>query len=242
MTEAFLWGLLASSSLVIGAVIAMTACPPAKVTGLILGFGGGTLISAISFELTEEAYALGGADALTFGLAAGAIVFYVGDRLVSPRAPSGMHGREMPAQDESGKTLLFGALLDGVPETAVLGSTLLAGSGIGVPVLAAIFLSNLPEGIGGAVDMRRSGVPRRRVLLLWSGVTVICAAAAGVGYEVLANAGDEAVALLQAFAAGGVLAMLAIEMLPAAHSKGGREAGLMTVLGFALAYLLSTIG
>ncbi|MDX6588322.1 MAG: zinc transporter, family [Solirubrobacterales bacterium] len=240
MSEAFLWGLLASSSLVIGAVIAMTTHPPKKATGLVLGFGGGTLISAISFELTEEAYALGGADALTFGLAAGALVFYVGDILISPKR--GKDGREMPEQDESGKTLLLGALLDGVPETAVLGSTLIAGSGIGVPVLAAIFLSNLPEGIGGASDMRTTGVPDRRVLALWTGVALICAASSGIGYEVLANAGDEAIAIVQAFAAGGVLAMLAIEMLPEAHSRGGRGAGLMTVFGFALAYLLSTIG
>ena len=242
MSEAFLWGLLASSSLIIGAVIAMAACPPAKITGLVLGFGGGTLISAISFELTEEAYALGGADALTFGLAAGALAFYVGDILVSPRAESGMHGREMPEQDESGRTLLLGALLDGVPETAVLGSTLIAGGGIGVPVLAAIFLSNLPEGIGGASDMRTSGVSRRRIFLLWSGVALICAASSAIGYQVLAGASDEAVAVVQAFAAGGVLAMLAIEMLPNAHARGGRGAGLMTVFGFALAYLLSTIG
>lgn len=242
MNEAFLWGLLASSSLLIGAVIAMTACPPARIIGLILGFGAGTLISAISFELTEEAYALGGADTLTFGLAAGALAFYAGDRMIAPRQKGGMHGREMPKQDESGKTLLLGALLDGVPETAVLGSTLLAGGGVAVPVLAAIFLSNLPEGIGGGADMRATGVPKRRVLVLWGGVTLICAAASAIGYEALAGAGDNAVALLQAFAAGGVLAMLAIEMLPAAHSRGGREAGLMTVLGFALAYLLSTIG
>jgi ZIP family zinc transporter len=242
VTEALLWGLVASSSLVFGAVIAMTACPPDKVIGLVLGFGAGTLISAISFELTEEAYGLGGADALTFGLAAGALAFYAGDRLVAPRAETGMHGREMPEEDGSGKTLLLGALLDGVPETAVLGSTLLVGSGVGVPVLAAIFLSNLPEGIGGGSDMLSSGVPRRRVLALWTGVAVVCAISAGVGYEALSIAGDEAVAILQAFAAGGVLAMLAIEMLPSAHSKAGREAGLMTVLGFALAYLLSTVG
>lgn len=240
MSEAFLWGLLASSSLVIGAVIALTAAPPKKVTGLVLGFGAGTLISAISFELTEEAYALGGADALTFGLAAGALVFYVGDRLISPKRDK--DGRETPEQDESGKTLLLGALLDGVPETAVLGSTLIAGGSIGVPVLAAIFLSNLPEGIGGASDMRRTGVSKRRVLVLWTGVAVICAVSSALGYEVLAHTGDESIALLQAFAAGGVLAMLAIGMLPEAHARGGREAGLLTVLGFALAYLLSTIG
>jgi len=237
-----MWGFVAGSSLILGAVIAMTACPSSRVTGLVLGFGAGTLVSAISFELTEEAYELGGADALTIGLAAGALAFYLGDRLVAPRAEdTEMHEREMPAQDESGRPLLLGALLDGVPETAVLGTTLLTGS-VGVPILAAIFLSNLPEGIGGASDMRNSGVSRRRVLVLWGGVAVICAAASGVGYGILAGAGDEAIALLQAFAAGGVLAMLAIEMLPTAHARGGRASGLLTVLGFALAYLLSTVG
>jgi len=219
----------------------MVACPPSRVIGLILGFGAGTLVSAISFELTEEAFELGGAGALTIGLAAGALAFYAGDRLVAPRHEEGLHEREMPAQDESGRSLLFGALLDGVPETAVLGTTLLTGS-VSVPVLAAIFLSNLPEGIGGASDMRSSGVPRGRVFLLWSGVAVICALASGLGYVALAGAGDYAVALLQAFAAGGVLALLAIEMLPAAHARGGSASGLLTVLGFALAYLLSTVG
>jgi ZIP family zinc transporter len=241
MVEAVMWGLVASSSLLIGAVIAMTASPPPKLTGLVLGFGAGTLISAISFELTEEAFKLGGADALTFGLAAGALVFYIGDRLVAPRKGK-TYQRATPKGDESGKTLLLGALLDGIPETAVLGSTLIAGGSIGVPVLAAIFLSNLPEGIGGATDMRNSGVAGRRILALWTGVTLICTASAGIGYEVLAHASDEIVAIVQAFAAGGVLAMLAIEMLPEGHSKGGREAGLATVLGFALAYLLSTVG
>lgn len=241
MAEAVFWGFVAGSSLILGAVIGMTACPPSRVTGLVLGFGAGTLISAISFELTEEAYKLGGADALTIGLAAGALAFYAGDRLVASRDEDSTHEREVPTQDESGKTLLLGALLDGVPETAVLGTTLLTGS-VGVPVLAAIFLSNLPEGIGGASDMRNSGVSPGRVLMLWSGVAVICAAAAGIGYGVLAGAGDYAVALLQAFAAGGVLAMLAIEMLPAAHSRGGRASGLLTVMGFALAYLLSSVG
>jgi ZIP family zinc transporter len=240
VAEAFLWGLLASCSLLIGAVIALTVRPPDKITGLVLGFGAGTLISAISFELTEEAYRLGGADALAFGLAAGALVFYAGDRVISTRDKRG--NRQAPQGDESGNSLLLGALLDGIPETAVLGSTLLAGSGIGVPVLAAIFLSNLPEGVGGATDMRKSGVAKGRIYGMWAGVTLICAVSAAVGYQALADASDEIFAIIQAFAAGGVLAMLAIEMLPEAHSKGKAEAGLATVLGFALAYLLSTVG
>ena len=241
MLEATAWGLLAASSLVIGALVAVFANPREKPVGLVLGFGAGTLISAISFELTEEAFRLGGADALTAGLALGSLAFYGGDRLISRRGPDPAHSRALPEDDDSGRALMLGALLDGVPESAVLGTTLLAGGGVGVPVLAAIFLSNLPEGIGGAIGMERSGVPRRRILGLWSAVTLVCALAAGLGYVLLDGASDELLALLQAFAAGGVLAMLAIQMLPTANHKGGPDAGLFTVLGFALAYLLSTV-
>jgi zinc transporter, ZIP family len=241
MLEATGWGLLAASSLVLGALIGVFGEPRWRLVGLVLGFGAGTLISAISFELTEEAYRLGGADALTFGLAAGALAFYFGDRLISPREPEPGHPRAVPEDDESGRALLLGALLDGVPETAVLGTTLLTGSGVGVPVLAAIFLSNLPEGIGGAVGMQRSGVPRRRIIVMWTAVAIACAAAAGLGYVALDGASGEAVAWLQAFAAGAVLAMLAIQMFPQAIHKAGPESGLLTVLGFALAYLLSTV-
>jgi zinc transporter, ZIP family len=241
MLEAAAWGLLAGSSLVLGAWIAILRRPPPKPVGLVLGFGAGTLISAISFELTEEAYALGGADALTAGLALGAIAFYAGDRMISDRQADQPGRRAVPEDDESGRALLLGALLDGIPESAVLGTTLLTGTGVGVPVLAAIFLSNLPEGMGGAAGMEESRVPHRRILVLWTAVAVACGVAAGLGYPLLDGASGEALALLQAFAAGGVLAMLAIEMLPQAQHKAGAEAGLVTVLGFALAYLLSTL-
>ena len=121
MVEAAAWGLLAASSLVVGALIGVLRRPNPVRVGLVLGFGAGTLISAISFELTEEAYRLGGADALTFGLAAGALAFYFGDRLISPRMPEPGNPRAIPEDDEGGRALLLGALLDGVPETAVLG-------------------------------------------------------------------------------------------------------------------------
>jgi ZIP family zinc transporter len=240
VVEALLWGLLAGSSLVIGAVLAITASPSPRLTGLVLGFGAGTLISAISFELTEEAYRLGGADALAAGLAAGAFAFYAGDRALDRTDKKPRH-HSRPRHDASGMALLLGALLDGVPETAVLGTTLIGGGAIGVPVLAAIFLSNLPEGIGGASDMKKTGVPNRRNIALWVAVALVCALSAALGYVVLEGAGDEAIALLQAFAAGGVLSMLAIEMLPEARTQAGRATGLVTVLGFALSYLLSTV-
>jgi zinc transporter, ZIP family len=241
MLEAAAWGLVAGSSLVLGALIGVFGKPRPKPVGLVLAFGAGTLISAISFELTEEAYRLGGADALTAGLALGAIAFFTGDRMLDRRAHRGPPAEPAPGEDESGTGLLLGALLDGIPESAVLGTTLLTGSGVGVPVLAAIFLSNLPEGIGGAAEMERSRMPRRLILELWIAVAIACGVASGLGYLALDGASGELLALLQAFAAGGVLAMLAIEMFPKAQRKAGDESGLATVLGFALAYLLSTL-
>jgi ZIP family zinc transporter len=242
MLEAAAWGLLAGSSLVLGAWIAIAGNPPKKPVGLILAFGAGTLISAISFELTEEAYRLGGADALTIGLALGAVAFYAGDRRLEHRVPGSRRRHERArSEEEGGSTLLLGALLDGVPESAVLGTTLLTGSGVGVPVLGAIFISNLPEGIGGTIQMEGSGMSRRRIVVAWIAVAIACAIASALGYLLLDGASGEALALLQAFAAGGVLAMLAISMFPDAQREAGADAGLATVLGFALAYLLSTL-
>jgi ZIP family zinc transporter len=239
--EAIAWGGLGASSLLIGALLGTTGWIPKLAVGLILGFGAGALISAVSFELTEDAFDLGGADATAAGLALGALVYFAGDVALHARGAS---DRKMVRDEEeaSGTALLLGALLDGVPESAVLGITLLVGGDIGVAMLAAVFISNLPEGIGGASGMRAAGHSERSILGAWTLVTAVCALSAGLGYAVLDDASGEVVALIQAFAAGGVLTMLADTMIPDAYRQGGRVTGLMTVLGFALAALLSTSG
>jgi ZIP family zinc transporter len=239
--EAIAWGGLGASSLLIGALLGTTGWIPKQAVGLILGFGAGALISAVSFELTEDAFDLGGADATAAGLALGALVYFAGDVALHARGAS---DRKMVRDEEeaSGTALLLGALLDGVPESAVLGITLLVGGEIGVAMLAAVFISNLPEGIGGASGMRAAGHSERSILGAWTLVAAVCALSAGLGYAVLDDASGEVVALIQAFAAGGVLTMLADTMIPDAYRQGGRVTGLMTVLGFALAALLSTSG
>jgi zinc transporter, ZIP family len=146
------------------------------------------------------------------------------------------------SEDASGTALLLGAVLDGVPESAVIGITLLAGGEVSVAMLAAVFISNLPEGIGGASGMRAAAGSTRSILALWTVVALVCALSAGLGYAVLDGASDEVIALLQAFAAGGVLTMLTDTMIPDAYRQGGRVTGLLTVLGFALAALLSASG
>jgi zinc transporter, ZIP family len=241
MLEAGAWGLIGASSLLIGAVIGLVLRLPTRVVGLILGFGAGTLISAVAFELTDEAYKLGGADVVTLGLALGALTYFTGDELLARRGAERRMSMHDGASEDSATALVLGAVLDGIPESAVIGLSLLGGGGVAVPVLAAVFLSNLPESISSSTAMRRAMAGAGHVLRVWIGVMLVSGAAAAAGYVLLDGASEDWVGLIQAFAGGAVLTMLADTMMPEAFREGGRAAGLFTVLGFALAYLLSTL-
>lgn len=239
MLEATVWGLIAGSSLLIGAALGLYLKIPHRTVGLITGFGAGTLVSALAFELTEEAFALGGADIVAIGLAAGALTYYAGDRmLVMSGAPDRrMMGDNPP--NEVGTALLLGAVLDGVPEAMVIGISILEEGTVAVPILAAVFLSNLPEALSGSSTMRDEH--RGRTLAMWGAVTLVCGLAATAGFAFLDGASGDTIGFIQAFAGGAVLMTIANAMLPEAHELGGRAAGLLTVLGFAVAYLLSMI-
>lgn len=241
MLEAAGWGLLGASSLLLGALLGSRLSLSPKLVGLVLAFGAGTLVSAVTFELTEEAFELGGADTVALGLGLGAIAFYVGDRLIerSGKRRRGRMAMDCARHGESGTALMLGATLDGIPESAVIGTSLIGGGTVGVPVLVAVFLSNLPEAIGS-----EAGSPRRplgRVLAPWVAVVAASTLAAALGFGLLDTASDDLVGLLQSFAAGAVLVMLVDEMIPTSLRQGGNEAGLVATLGFALAYLLSTV-
>ena len=237
MIGALGWGSLAASSLVVGVALALLRAWPERQVGLVLAFGAGALISAVSFELAEESFALGdqGVTALALGL--GALTYYVADRFVSGRSKRGREGRN--ASPQAGTALALGAFLDGIPEQLVLGVGIASGDGVGIGLLVAIFVSNLPEAIGSASDMRRAGRPDRAILRIWIAVAVICALATVVGYAIADAASDNFKAGIDGFAAGALLVMLVDSMIPEASREGGRAAGLLTVLGFAVAAALS---
>jgi ZIP family zinc transporter len=241
VAEAAFWGLIGASSLLLGAVLGLVVRLPTRVIGLILGFGAGTLISAVAFELTEEAFRLGGADTVTFGLAAGAFTYFAGDWLIARRGAKPRMSPMGEQRETTSTALLLGAVLDGIPESAVIGITLLEGGEVGVAVLLAVFISNLPEALSSSTGMRQAGHPASRIMLTWGLVVAVSAIAAALGYGLLDGASSDAVGWIQAFAGGAVLTMLADTMMPEAFNRGGRAVGLFTVLGFALAYLLSTL-
>jgi ZIP family zinc transporter len=235
------WGSLAAASLVLGAWLAFARrWPPAQI-GLVLSFGAGALISAVSFELTEEAIAIGDAGVAGIGLALGAVTYYLADGLIASRTAS---GRGMPGRkggSAAGPALALGAFLDGVPEQLVLGIGLGAGDGVSVALLGAIFVSNLPEAIGSASAMESAGTARSRILRLWIAVAVVCTLASVVGYAIADLTSANLQAAIQAFAAGALLVMLIDSMIPEAVRSSGRTAGLLTTLGFALATGLSNL-
>jgi zinc transporter, ZIP family len=231
MWAALGWGVVAASSLVLGALLGLARAWPDRLIGLVLAFGAGALISAVSFELFEDGIAVGGAASVGVGLAAGALTYFTLSRIVETKLGGG---------GGAGPSLALGAFLDGIPEQLVLGLGIAAGEGVSISLLVAIFVSNLPEAIGSATEMRESGTKPFRIRRLWFVVAALCALSTLAGFAIAENTGGHFKAAVNGFAAGALLVMLVDSMIPDSTSKSGRVAGLATTLGFALAAGLST--
>ena len=243
MGEAFLWGLVAGLSLVIGGVIARRAPISRRLLGLIMAFGAGVLISAVAYELVHEAFETSAGDGgIGIGLLAGSAVFFVGELLIDRlgrrerNTASGSH----PAQ-AAGRALVLGIILDGIPESFVLGLTVLEAGTVSAAFLIAVFLSNLPEAIAATTALGLAGRDTLRVMRFWVLVALGFGLTSLAGYVLLDSASPRTVAFVLAFAGGAVLTMLANTMMPEALHHGGKLAGFMTVIGFALAFGISSL-
>jgi ZIP family zinc transporter len=232
------WGALAASSLVIGALLGMARAWPNRLVGLVLAFGAGALISAVSFDLFEEGQQIGEPGFVALGLGVGAVVYFAGDRILEARG-GGRRGRS--SAENAGSALALGAFLDGIPEQLVLGIGIAAGEGVSVGLLVAIFVSNLPEAIGSSTEMRAAGSRPAAIRRLWLLVALICTLATVAGYAIADNVSGNLNATVDGFAAGALLVMLIDSMIPEAVRKGGDVSGLVTVLGFAVAAGLSSV-
>ena len=236
---ATLWGALAGSSLVIGGALALRFRLPVRLVGLILAFGAGTLISAVAYELVPDVTANAAGVAIAMG--AGAIVFYLGNGAVAKMG--GGNRKNLSAEEGapsagSGGAIVLGTILDGIPESLVLGIGLTVGGAVSVAFLAAVFISNLPEAIAATVSLKAAGTKASSIMLMWVGIAALSALAAGLGYVIASSLGSDGT-LIQAFAAGALLTMIIDTMAPEAVEQAGSKAGLATVLGFAVAAALS---
>jgi zinc transporter, ZIP family len=232
--EAMGWALLGASSLLLGALVAFAVPIPRKLLGFILAFGAGVLVSAVAYELVEEAVTTAADSyAVAIGFPLGAIVFFLGDVAIDRRLKGSSGG--------GGLGIVLGAVLDGIPESVVIGASLLTGETANVAVIVAVFLSNIPESISASSDLLRGGWSRWRVLLLWVIVVAASTLAAGLGYVALEGASGSWISAIQAFAAGAILTMLADEMVPEAfeYTEHNKTVGLALAFGFALSAALS---
>ena len=243
------WGLLAASGLLIGAVVAVAfdARLSHRIVAAIMGFGGGVLIAVLSLELMESAFNRGPA-AATFGVLFGATAFSaINWRLARHGARHRNRCGEcvqQPSEAEqpgSGLAIAVGAVLDGIPESLVLGLSLLSGRTIGVGLVAGFFLANVPQGLSSTCGMKKAGRSSRYIFGLWAGMLLISGMAAGAGYLGLAAALPAMPAMILAFAAGAVLAMLAESMIPEAFADAQPFIGLITVVGFLVAFLITKL-
>ena len=242
MAGAFLWGLVAGSSLVIGGIVALRIGIGRRLLGLVMAFGAGVLISAVAYELVQEAFEVGaGSGGVALGLVAGAAAFYAGDLLIDRFGGLGRKSSKGEQAAGSALAIVLGIVLDGVPEAMVIGLSLLEGGGVSIAVIAAVFLSNLPEAIAATTGLVASGWSRRRIHGLWTGVMLVTGCAALAGYALFEGASPRTLAFVSAFAGGAILTMLADTMMPEAFEHGGREVGLATTLGFGLAFALTAL-
>lgn len=243
------WGFVGGSALILGALIAYFVTLPQRLIASIMAIGSGVLISAVAFDLMDEAFRQGGFDSTALGFLGGAIVYTAANIIVSRRGArhrkrSGSNPDESQpsAQSSSGTAIAIGALLDGIPESVVIGASLLGGGGVSAVTVAAVFLSNVPEGLSSAAGMKAAGRGPGYIFGVWGGIAIASAISAMIGNVALAGGSPELIAAVTAVAAGAILAMLVDTMIPEATEATHDYSGLIAVVGFLAAFILSKLG
>lgn len=231
MIQALVLGAVSQSSLLLSGLAVYWIKIPTRVVGWLAGFGAGALVSAIAFDLLAPAQIANITSLeLAVWLLIGALIFIGGDAVVDKKF----------GEDGSGGPLgiVLGAVVDGIPESIIFGIQLATGLPLSVAFLFAVWVSNIPQALAPSVDLANAGWSKGKMTAVWGSVVVACGLAAALGYLVATNFSDASGARLAALAAGGLLAMLTDSLIPFAFERGGKWAGLGTVIGFAVSYAL----
>ena len=243
--QAAFWGGVAGSALLFGAGLGYEANIPRRAIAGVMAFGAGVLISALAFDLMDEAFAGGGFDATSIGFVAGAVIYTVATLVVNRQgAKRRKRSHSQPSESEnpgSGLALAIGALIDGIPESVAIGVSMIHGGTVSTVAVAAVFLSNVPEGLSSAAGMRSAGRSRAYVFGVWGAIAAISAFASLLGYSIFSGFSPDVIAATVAVAAGAILSMLADTMMPEAFEEAHEWVGIITVCGFLAAFVLTKL-
>ncbi|GAB3170462.1 ZIP family zinc transporter [Myceligenerans halotolerans] len=240
MLAAFTWGAVGAAALLVGALVAYAGAPSRRFIAIVMGLGAGLLIGSVAFELIDEAVETASVGLVGLMTLLGVATFTAGDWWLSRRGGGGRKDAGGAQADGTPLAIVFGSVLDGIPESFVLGLTVLQGN-VSIALLTGIILSNFPEGLSSSSGLRAAGWTRSRVLGMWSVVMLVAAVSAALGYALLDPASGRTGALAQGFAAGALLAMVSNTLLPESYRVEGVATGSLVAVGFAVSLSMSAI-
>ncbi|MGD6817267.1 ZIP family metal transporter [Metabacillus sp. 113a] len=241
MGQAALWGAFAGSSILIGALLGMMQKIPRRMVGWIMSFGTGVLIGAASFDLLQESLEGGGMNATAAGFLAGALLFTVSESMIAGKGGHQRKRSKENPENHSGISIFIGTVIDAVPESVIIGVSILQQGSVSILMVAAVFISNFPEGLSSTTGLMKDGYSRRKILFMWMTVVFLATVSSLLGYTMLQDASPVFTAAIGAFAAGGIIAMVASTMMPEAFEEGGPIVGMITSLGVLCSMLLSQL-
>ena len=248
--ESLVWGFIASIPLLLGSLVALFVSLPKPIIATIMAFGSGVLIAALAFSLIEEAFSLSQSiPAVILGFALGGLSYTAANYILTKKSKGHLRRRKSSHGDQagggkeaSGLSLLVGSVMDNIPENMALGISLVTGGAVNIVLIAAIFISNFPEGLASTEGMKKNGKSRKYIIGIWSIAILIGTISTTIGFSILSKAHPSIISIAISFAAGAILVMLAESMIPEAYQEGGMKIGIATMIGFVVAFILGKIG
>jgi ZIP family zinc transporter len=240
MTGALFWGAVAGGALLLGAVVGLFVPIPRKLTGFIMAFGTGVLIGAASFELMGKIEKQTGYSYVIFGFIIGAALFTLLEMVIIKKGGKERKRSKEKSEGHSGLAIFIGSIMDSIPESVIIGVSLIKSNTVSWVIVLAIFISNIPEALSSSVGLRKDGYSRKKILFLWTIVFILTTLSSVFGYVVFKELNELYIYLVSGLAAGGIIAMVASTMMPEAFEEGGPIVGLLSALGLLCSYVLSS--